>query len=345
MQTLTEIRDAASFLGDYLDAGIPIVGAISNLHRQQPKAGWNGVAEKLARGDRLSDCLPGMWPDIFVSSVIAGEESGKLPSILKNIEHTTNIQLEIKSLLKGLLRPAALIVLGSLVLAGYMLFVIPMMAKTMGGFSSRKQDGDYIIHACLWLNEMVFEHWQPCLAALLAIAVFVVNRVRQPEFVDWLFEVADAIPKLNDSLRILYFGLWARSLALLTGAGIAAEPALRLSARNLPLNMRAGVLLMADDTTQRGLADSGSTDNQAPGDPRLKWPFAIGCAFAQAEQIGDIEYIMNKIAPGMITQGTASLKLWIASASNIALLITGVFSMLPTLFFYLELGQQMKESM
>jgi len=297
-------------------------------------------------GTRLSECLIGLWPEAIVSAVAAGDYSGKLADVLKQVESMMLIKKQINESMSQFYAPLGYLAGGMGTAVFYMVSVIPNISnasKALIGASYKPSDAMAI---SLWFEDVFINHWVTVCVIMAGIALGLIWLFRQPETWVWLFEQADAIPVLSDALRKLYFGLWARSIAMMSAAGgIDIIEMLTLSSRILPENMRPGVIKMAAEVERRGLSEAGDPRRQPEGDPRLRWPIYVGIAFVSAGQTGNIEQEMSRIAPELIDEGMRTLKLIIKTTSYVAVAITGLLTAFAPLLMIFEQGHLFKQTM
>jgi type IV pilus assembly protein PilC len=117
-------------------AGLPILKALDLLAERltDPKLAVhiNGVREEVRNGALLSDAFArqGVFPPIYVTSVLAGERSGSLPEVIERFITYQKLSLSVrKKLLVSLLYPALLIFLVMCLIVFLITFVVPNFAE------------------------------------------------------------------------------------------------------------------------------------------------------------------------------------------------------------------------
>jgi type IV pilus assembly protein PilC len=351
METHTQhsIRDiaiASRMLGGMIRAGLALDEATRHLNASLPGRGWSEVSERVARGSRLSECLATMWPDALVSAVAAGDESGRLSDVMKQIEKTMELKKEISDTLKQLYTPAAYVIGGVAAAGFYAVTVLPKMAQASKSMLGSSYEAGTGVIFSEWLQDLIFNHWMSLGVSAAAIVISLVWLFRLPEFWAWLFVQADKIPVLNSALRNLYFGLWAQTLAMMSASGgIEIIKMLVMSAKIMPNNMQAGVIKMAGEVERLGLSVAGDPRRQSDDDPRRLWPLYVGIAFVSAGQTGNIEVEMSRISPELIDDGMRTLKVIIKVASTAALVVSGLLVALAPIMMMLEQGNLFKQTM
>jgi len=117
-------------------AGLPILKSLDLLAERltDPKLSQyiKGVREEVRNGALLSDAFgkQGVFPTIYVTSVLAGERSGSLSDVLERYIAYQKIALSVrKKLLVSLLYPAVLVLLAACLIVFLVTFVVPNFAE------------------------------------------------------------------------------------------------------------------------------------------------------------------------------------------------------------------------
>jgi len=117
-------------------AGLPILKALDLLSDRltDPKLSKHIVAvrEEIRNGALLSDAFAkqGVFPPIYVTSVLAGERSGALAEVLERFIHYQKLALSVrKKLLVSLMYPALLILLVICLIVFLVTYVVPNFAQ------------------------------------------------------------------------------------------------------------------------------------------------------------------------------------------------------------------------
>jgi len=117
-------------------AGLPILKALDLLAERltDPKLGPHikAVRDEVRNGAQLSEAfrLRGLFPKIYVTSVMAGEKSGSLTEVLDRYIHYQRLSLAVrKKVMVSLMYPAVLIVLVVLLMVFLVTYVVPTFAN------------------------------------------------------------------------------------------------------------------------------------------------------------------------------------------------------------------------
>ena len=125
-------------LGSMIEAGLPLSRALSVLERQAHNKNLKDVIisvhTDIDKGLTFADALakhPKVFPQLFVSMVHAGEQSGTLADSLKVIALQLESSFNLERRVRGALMYPAVIVFAMLIVAVLMFtFVIPTLMKT-----------------------------------------------------------------------------------------------------------------------------------------------------------------------------------------------------------------------
>ncbi len=125
-------------------AGLPILKSLDLLAERltDPKLSRyiKGVREEVKSGALLSDAFgrQGVFPMIYVTSVLAGERSGSLPDVLERYVTYQKLALSVrKKLLVSLLYPAVLVSLAACLIVFLVTFVVPNFAELYKSMSAQ----------------------------------------------------------------------------------------------------------------------------------------------------------------------------------------------------------------
>lgn len=125
-----------------IDAGLPLVQCLDILSSQQEnkyfKAVLTQVKADVESGSTFADALkkhPKAFDELYVNLVAAGEVGGILDTILNRLAAYIEKAMKLKSQVKGaMVYPVSIIVIASVVIAGLLIFVIPIFASMFADF-------------------------------------------------------------------------------------------------------------------------------------------------------------------------------------------------------------------
>lgn len=338
MMTLNEIGATASALGNQLGAGIPLDQALSRMGQLQPAYAeiWARAVQQIQNGERLSDALTGVWPDSLITALKAGEQSGSVDLVFRRIEETVELQLSLRGTLMRLAYPASTGLMGLGVFLGFMIYVIPLLAKSIG----HNGNADPIFQFSAWLSAFVLSNYVT-IGVVMGVAIAaLVAWLKTPEARSMILDKLLMIPVVKTALRDMYFGLWANYMAMMVSAGIPTTAALRLTAPVLPGVLRESIDVFERDLSGNNLSMSDSADlaKLPPDDPRTRWwPFYIANAFIVANQTGEVDKELLRVAPALINEGVKKVNRAIAVANVVAMALSAALTVSPLAAYYTEI--------
>jgi type IV pilus assembly protein PilC len=125
-------------------AGLPILKALDLLAERltDPKLSQyiKGVREEVRNGALLSDAFgrQGVFPPIYVTTVLAGERSGSLGEVIERYIAYQKMSLSVrKKLLVSLLYPAVLVSLSSILIVFLVTYVVPNFAELYSSMNAQ----------------------------------------------------------------------------------------------------------------------------------------------------------------------------------------------------------------
>jgi type IV pilus assembly protein PilC len=125
-------------------AGLPILKSLDLLAERltDPKLSKyvRGVREEVRNGALLSDAFArqGVFPPVYVTTVLAGERSGSLPEVLERYVTYQKLALSVrKKLIVSMLYPAVMIVLAFGLIVFLVTYVVPNFAQLYSSMGSR----------------------------------------------------------------------------------------------------------------------------------------------------------------------------------------------------------------
>ncbi len=169
-------------LSDLLRAGVPLLRSLELLERQTRhvtfKMVLQEVRDQVADGTRLAEALrqhPTVFPELTISMVRAGEEGSFLEDTLQRIAVFTEHQEELKGRVFGAMAyPAFLVVVGSLILVGMLVFFVPKFEPL---FDRMREDGTLPWATVALLSASYgIQHYGWLILIAIAVIFFVVQQ-------------------------------------------------------------------------------------------------------------------------------------------------------------------------
>lgn len=233
------IEETVSFFSGFarcLERNISTVKSLELMAARLRSPRYRGavaeISTRISGGDKLSDSFSS-HPDLFAEDVIAliqaGEESGMIHQVLKQIASGNNKSAQIlRKLRAGLIYPAIVLVLAVVVVIVMAFTLIPAISKLYIAMNATLPMATRVL---MVFSDILLN--QPYLAALPLIALFVFFKYwpkiyRKPPIQRFLTRVPTVGNIIRKSAAMVSF----RCLALLLQANVRITTALEIAAKS-----------------------------------------------------------------------------------------------------------------
>ncbi len=218
-----EVSFISRQLGSMTSAGLSLVRALFILQDQQEnkkaKAVLLDIYEEVQKGKSFSDVLkskPGVFPEMFVSLVAAGEASGTLDQMLNRLsDHYANANKTKNKAKSAMVYPIILLVLLLAVIILLFVAVLPTFAGMMS-----EEDMSPLSKALLAFSDSLINHWYVYILVIVGVVVTIFIMRRTPATRLKMDELLLKIPKVGKLVATMYTGTFARNMSNLYGAGL-----------------------------------------------------------------------------------------------------------------------------
>lgn len=245
-----------------IKAGLPILKGLDLLADRltDPKLGGHikAVRDEVKNGTLLSEAFgrQGIFPPIYVSSVLAGEKSGSLAETLERYITYTKLALAVrKKVLVSLLYPALLVVLVIALVVFLVTYVVPSFAELYSGMQAKLPAMTEVLIAIgTTSREYVVFGFLALIGAIFGVRMWL--RTEKGE------ETGDRV-----KMRVPVFGsIWtkyqvaqfSRVLSTLLVGGIPLVQALETAGESLGSRLLKGMLDKVRQSVREGQPLSGS---------------------------------------------------------------------------------------
>ena len=230
-------------LATLVRAGLPLEESLLAVSQQTEKPRVQsillGVRARVMEGHTLAAGLgdfPRVFPEIYRSTVAAGEQSGHLDAVLERLaEYTESREVLRQKVLGAMLYPIVLTIMCFTIVSILLAYVVP---KVVAVFENSKAKLPLMTRVLVALSDAI-RHYG--LWALLALAVAIVLFWRWQRLPDnqrrvhrWLL----TLPLAGKLLRGFNTARFTRTLSILTASAVPVLDALRISGEvvtNLPM--------------------------------------------------------------------------------------------------------------
>jgi general secretion pathway protein F len=230
-------------LATLLRSGLPLEETLQAVAEQTEKPRVQrivlGVRSKVVEGHPLADGLrdfPQAFPEIYRATVSAGEQSGKLDSVLERLaDYTESRQVMGQQVSHALVYPIVLLVLSFAIVSFLLAYVVPQVVAV---FESGHQELPMATRILIGASDLVRHYW---VYGLIVIGAAVWGFARWVKGAEARLKVDRfllRLPLAGKLIRGLNTARFSRTFSILTASAVPVLEALRISAEvvnNLPM--------------------------------------------------------------------------------------------------------------
>jgi type IV pilus assembly protein PilC len=233
-------------------AGVPLIEGLADLRDSTENPRFreviSGLVESIQGGQNLSQALashPRVFPPVFRALVRAGEETGRLPEVLKSLNENLKWEDELAAQTKKLVMYPVFV--GTVVLAVTMFLMIYLVPQMMGFIKNMGQAIPWHTKALIAVSNFLQSYWW--LVILLPVAAWAIIRflARTNPAVRYRLDALKLdIPLIGPILRKIMLSRFASIFALMYSSGITILDSIRSSEET------AGNLVIQEGLRQAG---------------------------------------------------------------------------------------------
>jgi type IV pilus assembly protein PilC len=214
-------------------AGVPIVEGLADLRDSIENPRFrevvSGLMESIQGGQSLSQVLtdyPNVFSKVFVSLVRSGEQTGKLPEVLKSLTESLKWEDELAAQTKKLaMYPAFVGGVVIIVTFFLMIYLVPQMTAFIRNMG---QDIPLQTRMLIALSGFFVDYWWAVLAApFVAWAGLRAAMKNNPRIGYMLDHLKISMPLVGPILRRIILSRFASSFAMMYSSGITVLDAIR----------------------------------------------------------------------------------------------------------------------
>ena len=276
-----------------LESGIPLNNAVDILEQQATsknlKSSLKVVSKSLKEGSQLSKAMldqEGMFPDLLIRMVQAGEKTGKLDEVLEKMsEHYTKELKTSRQIQGAMIYPAVLAFLAVAAVLALLYVVIPSFS---GIFEQSGMAMPLPTRIVLAASNFVRSSWY-ILFGVTGILVFLSLRYRSTEAGRYhLDRLKLNLPVIKGPMQKIVTARFASTLAILTSAGIPLVEAIESAAATTNNAVVIEKMKIANEGLQKGERLTGMITATGLFPPMMLSMVKIG------EESGSLESMLVK---------------------------------------------------
>jgi general secretion pathway protein F len=319
-------------------AGLPLEEALLAVSQQTEKprvqAIVAGVRARVVEGRSLADGLaafPQAFPEIYVATVAAGEQSGRLDAVLERLaDYTENRQILQSRVRNALVYPVLLSVVCIVIVSLLLGYVVPEVVNV---FRAGKQELPLLTRVLIGISDG-FRAWWWLIFSVIGGGVWAFRRrLRDPAALRRWHRFLLEVPLFGRVVRGVNAARFARTLSILTASAVPVLEALRISGEvvsNVP--MREAV---ADAAVR---VREGAPIARSLGASKLYPPMLIHL-ISSGETSGELETMLDRAATNQEREMDGIVNTAVNILGPAMILVMGGFVLLIVLALLLPIFQ------
>lgn len=319
-------------------SGLPLEEALAAVSEQTEKPRVRSIVmavrAKVMEGHTLADGLadfPTVFPELYIATVAAGEQSGHLDTVLERLADYTENREQMRSrTINAMLYPVLLFIVCVAIVSLLLTFVVPKIVKQ---FENSKAELPMLTQVLIAISDFL-RHWG-WLLILVAIAIgFIFKRwLRDPKAKRRFHAILLRLPLIGRVVRGSNTARFARTFSTLTSSAVPVLEALRISGEvvtNLP--MRDAV----QDAATR--VREGAPIGKSLGTPKIFPPMMIHL-ISSGESSGELETMLDRAATNQEREMDSILTAAVGLLGPLMILFMGGMVLLIVLAMLLPIFQ------
>lgn len=291
-------RDLSIFCRQFvsmINAGVTIVDALGMLGEQTENKTMaqaiHNTQIQIGKGRTMADSMAqqeGVFPDMMISMVRAGEASGKIDIAFERMSNFFENQARIKGMIKKAAIYPIIVCIVALAVVVVMLTVIIPSYSDM--FASMGMELPAITKAMVTLSDFVIANWPIMLIVIVSVIVGLNVFKRTEQGQEVFGQIAIKAPIFGDMNVKTASSLFAQTLSTLIYSGLTMNEALGITADTMSNIHYKRALLEAQKQVERGVQLSEPMKECGLFPPMVVHMIGIG------EETGDLEGMLSKLS-------------------------------------------------
>ena len=325
-------------LATLLKAGMPLVQSLDLLKRRVEsdrfRAVLEDVHERVRSGTALSDAFAvhgDLFPSVYVASLLAGERSGSLDTVLRRyVEYSRTIATLKRKTLSALVYPAILVTLALVLIAIIVLKVVPAFSDFYASFGAQLP---LVTRMIVRISEFIRGEFLLIVVGVAAVVVVVVTWLRSPASKARLDHALLRIPMIGPIAAKYATSQMARTLATLLGGGLPLVNSLDIASKSIGNHYIAGQLDIVNTRVREGESLSAALD------ARRVFPEVAVKMTEVGESTGALQEMLNTVAEFFDEEISTNMERFVTLVEPALLVLMGLVIAGLLLALYMPLFQ------
>lgn len=284
-------RQLATLIG----AGIPLfeslTALIDQVEQDAIKHALTEIREKIREGTSFAKALeahPGIFPDIYINMVRAGEASGTLEAVLERLTSFMDAQAKLRSkVTSALAYPILMIIIGVALISVLMVAVVPNVVQI---FQSMNQALPWYTSLLIGTSEFLSNYWWILLPSFIIGFYFFRRWTKTPTGKLSWHGFLLKMPIFGKLVQMLAVARFSRTLATLLSAGVALLPAMDIVRNVLGNAVLEKVIVEAIGSIREGQSIAEPLKKSGKFPPLVTHMISVG------EKSGKLEGMLESVA-------------------------------------------------
>ena len=326
-------------LATLLKAGMPLVQSLELLKRRVESPAFRSILEdvheRVRSGSALSDAFgahESALPTVYTASLLAGERSGSLDSVLRRfVEYSKIIETMKRKTISALVYPAILTALALVLVTIIVVKVVPAFSDFYSSFGATELP--IMTRIIVGFSNLVRGQFLLLAAGIALLVAGVMTWVRQPGQQARFDRAILTVPMLGDVARKFSTSQMARTLATLLGGGLPLVHALDIATRSMANQFLAKQLAIVATRVKEG--ESFSAALQA----RRTFPDVAVKMAEVGESTGALQEMLNTVADFYDEEINTNMERFVTLVEPVLLVIMGLVIAVLLVALYLPIFQ------
>ena len=292
-----KLKDVSIFSRQFatmINSGLSLMRALHILADQTENTKLKGIVREVAsdveKGQSLSQALakhPKVFNRLYIAMVRAGETGGVLDSVLMQLAHTIEKQVELKRKISSALTyPVAVLALVLMILTAMLLFVVPMFEDLYSDLGGTLPVPTQILLAV----SRIVTKWAPVIFVAEIIGVILFKRWIGTDKGRAVWNTIKLkIPVFGSLIHKTSLARFSRTLESLMRAGVPILEALEITAETVGNHVMEMAVLDVQASVKAGESIAGPMASHDIFPPMVTQMMAVG------EETGALDEMLGKI--------------------------------------------------
>ena len=240
-------------------SGLPLEEGLQTVAKQTEKPRIKSmllaVRSRILEGHTLADGLgdfPQVFPELYRSTVAAGEQSGHLDVVLERLaDYTENRQQLRQKIQLAMFYPAILTFVAILVTVALLTYVVPQVVQV---FDNIGQELPWLTRTLIALSDFLRDYGLLILLLLVMAGVGFNYLLKRDEVKFRFHQTLHGSPLIGRLFRGVNTARFARTFSILAASGVPILEALRISAEVMSSLPMRGAVEGAADRVREGVS-------------------------------------------------------------------------------------------